>query len=80
MLVEPLQKVWTTFEPMLAHVIQLLQCRFLMRCLICFVKLLKIWLDFLQVHVHIKHGIISLLVGDIMCTRNPTIFTLPLKN
>jgi hypothetical protein len=29
MLLEPLQKAWTTFEPMLMHVIQLLQCRLL---------------------------------------------------
>jgi hypothetical protein len=71
MLSEPLQKAWTTFEPMLTHMIQLLQCRLLMRCPICFVKLLEIWWDFLNVRVHIKHGIVSLLVGDIMCTRSP---------
>jgi hypothetical protein len=29
-------------------------------------------LDFLHVHVHIKHEIVSLLVGGIMCTRSPT--------
>jgi hypothetical protein len=77
---EPLQKAWTTFEPMLVHVIQLLQCRLLTRCPIYFVKLLKIWLDFLHVCVHIKYVIVSLLVGDIMCTRSCNTFTLPLKN
>jgi hypothetical protein len=75
MLAEPLQKAWTTFETMLAHVIQLLT-----RCPICFVKLLKIWLDFLHVRVHIKHAIVTVLVGDIICTRSPNTFTLPLKN
>jgi hypothetical protein len=42
MLSEPLRKALTTFEPMLAHVIQLLQYRLVMRCPICFVKLPKI--------------------------------------
>jgi hypothetical protein len=77
---EPLRKAWTTFEPMLVYLIQLLQCRLLMRCPICFVKLLKIWFDFLHVRVHIKHGIVSLLVGEVMCTRSPNTFNLPLKN
>jgi hypothetical protein len=80
MLSEPHQKAWTTFEPMLSHVIQLLQCRLVTRCPVCFVKLLKIWFDFLHVRVHIKHGIVSLLVGDIIYTRIPNTFTLPLKN
>jgi hypothetical protein len=80
MLLEPIQNAWTTFEPMLTHVIQLLQCRLLTRCPIYFVKLLKIWVDFLHVHVHIKHGIVPLLVGDIMCTRSPNTLTLPLEN
>jgi hypothetical protein len=80
MLSEPLRKVGTTFEPMLMHAIQLLQCKLLMRCVIYFVKLLKIWLDFLHVRVHIKHGIVSLLVGDIICTRSSNTFTLLLKN
>jgi hypothetical protein len=80
MLSELLWKAWITFEPMLVHVIKLLQCRLLMRCPICFVKLLKIWFDFLHVCVHIKHEIVPLLVGDIMCTRSPNTFTLPLKN
>jgi hypothetical protein len=56
MLAEPLQKAWTTFKPMLAYVIQLLQYRLLTRCPICFVKFLKIWLDFLHVRVHVKHN------------------------
>jgi hypothetical protein len=80
MLSKPLRKAWTTFEPMLAHVIQLLQCRLHMRCPICFIKLLKIWFDFHHVHVQIKHGIVPLLVGDIMCTRSPNTCTIPLKN
>jgi hypothetical protein len=53
--VEPLWKAWITFESMLVHVIQLLQCRLLMRCPIYFIKFLKIWLNFLHVCVHIKH-------------------------
>jgi hypothetical protein len=57
-----------------------IQCRLVMRCPICFVKLIKILFDFLHVHVHIKHGIVSLLVGDIMCTRSSNTYTLPLKN
>jgi isopentenyl phosphate kinase len=80
MLLEPIRKAWTTFELMLVHVIQLLQCRMVMRCPIYFVKLLKIWFDFLHVCVHIKHGIVPLLVGDIICTRSPNTFTLLLKN
>jgi hypothetical protein len=79
-LTEPLMKAWTIFEPMLAHVIQLLQCRLLTRCPICFIKLLKIWLDFLHVYIYVKHGIVPLLVDDIMCTRSPNTFILPLKN
>jgi hypothetical protein len=39
MLSKPLRKAWTIFEPMLAHVIQLLQCRLLTRCSVCFIKL-----------------------------------------
>jgi hypothetical protein len=71
MLSEPLWKAWTTFELMLMHMIQLLQCMLLMRCPIYFVKLLEIWRDFLNARVHIKHGIVPLLVSDIMCTRSP---------
>jgi hypothetical protein len=80
MLAEPLQKAWTTSESMLTHVIQLLQCRLFKRCPICFDKLLKVWLDFLHVHVHVKHEIVPHLIGDIICTRSPNTFTLPLKN
>jgi hypothetical protein len=65
---------------MLAHVIQLLQCRLHMRCPICFVELLKIWFDFHHVRVQIKHGIVPLLVNDIMCIRSPNTYTLSLKN
>jgi hypothetical protein len=80
MLSEPLRKAWTTFEPMLAHVIQLLQCVLHMRCPICFIKLPKIWFDFHHVCVQIKHGIVLLLIGDIMCTCCPNTCTLSLKN
>jgi hypothetical protein len=80
MLVEPLREAYITFEPMLVHVIQLLQCRLFLRCPICLVKQLKKWLDFLHVYEHVKHEIVPLLVGDIMCTRSPNTFTLPLKN
>jgi hypothetical protein len=73
MLSEPLQKAWTTFESMLAHVIQLLQCRLHRRCPICFIELLKIWFNFHHVRVQIKHGIVPLLVGDIMCIGAPTL-------
>jgi hypothetical protein len=38
---KPLQEAWTTFDPMLAHGIQLLQC-------------IEISLDFLHVSVHVK--------------------------
>jgi isopentenyl phosphate kinase len=79
MLPESLWKAWTTFEPMLAHVIQLLQCGLHTRCPICFVKLLKIWFDFYHVHVQIKHGIVPLLIGDIMCSCSPNTYILPLK-
>jgi hypothetical protein len=80
MLSKPLQIAWTTFDPMLAHVIQLLQFRLVTRCRICFVKLLKIWFDFLHIRAHIKHRIVSLLVGDIMCTRSPNTCTISLKS
>jgi hypothetical protein len=61
MLSEPLQKAWTTFELMLTHVIQLLQCGLHTRCPISFIKLLKIWFDFHHAHVQIKLGIVPLL-------------------
>jgi hypothetical protein len=64
MLAEPLQIAWTTFELMLTHVIQLLQCRLFARCPIYFIKHLEICFNFLHVCVNIKHGI--------MCTRRPT--------
>jgi hypothetical protein len=80
MLSEPLRKAWTTFDPMLAHVVQLLQCGLHMRCPIYFVKLLKIWFDFHYVHVQIKHGIVPLLISDIMCTCSSNTCTLLLKN
>jgi hypothetical protein len=80
MLSEPLWKAWITFKPILVHVIQLLQCGLHMRCPIFFVKLLKIWFDFHHFCVQIKHGILPLLIGDIMCTCSPNTCTIPLKN
>jgi hypothetical protein len=80
MMSEPLPEAWTTFEPMLMHVVELLQCGLHTRCPICFVKLLKIWFDFHNVHAQIKHGIVSLLISDIMCTFSPNSCTILLKN
>jgi hypothetical protein len=77
---EPLREAWTTFDPMLAHEIQLLQCRLSTSFLICLVKQVKIWLDFLHIRVHVKHDIVPLVIHDIMCTRSPNTFTLPLEN
>jgi hypothetical protein len=65
---------------MLAHRIQLLQYMLSTSFLIYLVKHLKIWLDFLHIRVHVKHGIVPLVVRNIMCTRSPNIFTLPLEN
>jgi hypothetical protein len=65
---------------MLAHGIPLLQCRLPTSFLIYLIKHVKIWLDFLHVRVHVKHAIVPLLVCDIMCTRSPNTFTLPLEN
>jgi hypothetical protein len=65
---------------MLVHGIQLLQYRLSTLFLIYLVKHVKIWLDFLHVRVHVKHGIVSLLVYDIMCTRITNTFTLLLEN
>jgi hypothetical protein len=77
---EQLREAWTTFDPMLVHGIQLLQCRLSTSFPKCLVKHLKIWLDFLHVCVHVKHGIVPFVVRDIMCTRSPNTFTLPLEN
>jgi hypothetical protein len=65
---------------MLAHGIQLLQCRLSTLFPICLVKHLKIWLNFLHVRVHVKHGIVLLVLHDIMCTRSPNTFILSLEN
>jgi hypothetical protein len=65
---------------MLAHGIQLLQCRLSTSFPICLIKQLKIRLNFLHVRVHVKHGIVPLVICDIMCTRSPNTFTLPLEN
>jgi hypothetical protein len=66
--------------PHVARGIQLLQCRLSTSFPICVVKQLEIWLDFLYVRVHLKHGIVPLVVCDMMCTRIPNTFTLPLEN
>jgi hypothetical protein len=65
---------------MLAHGIQVLQCRLSTSFQIFLVKHLEIWLDFLHVRVYVKHGIVPLIIRDIMCTRSPNTFTLPLEN
>jgi hypothetical protein len=65
---------------MLANGIQLLQCRLSTAFPICLVKHVEIWLDILHVHVHIKYGIVPLVVHEIMCTRSPNTFTLLLEN
>jgi hypothetical protein len=77
MCAEPLCEAWDTFDPMLAHVIQLLHCWLFMRFPICLVKLVEIWLDVLHVHIHVRHGIVPLLVCNIMCTSSPNTFTFP---
>jgi hypothetical protein len=79
MLSEPLQKAWTTFDPMLVHVIQLLQYGLHTWCPIWFFKLLKIWFYFHHVRVQIKHGIVPLLIDDIMHTCSPKTCIIPLK-
>jgi hypothetical protein len=81
MYVESLREACPTFDPMLAHGIQLLQCRLSTLFPIYLIKHVEIWLDFLYVRVHITHGIVLLLVRDIMCALGaPNIFTIPLKN
>jgi hypothetical protein len=80
MCAEPLREAWATFDPILAYVIQLLQCRLFTRFPICLVKLVEIWLDFLHICIQVKYGIVSLLVHNIICTSSPNTFTLPLKN
>jgi hypothetical protein len=80
MCVEPLHEAWATFDPMLAHVIQLLQCRLFTSFPIYLAKLLKIWYDFFHICIHVKHGIVPLLVHNKMCTSSPNTFTISLKN
>jgi hypothetical protein len=80
MCAEPLREAWATFDPMLAHVIQLLELRLSASFPIYGVKLLKIWYDFFHIHIHVKHGIVPLLVRNKMCTSSPNTFTIPLKN
>jgi hypothetical protein len=65
---------------MLVHGIQLLQYRLSTSFPICLVKHVEIWLDFLHVCVHVKHGVVPLVVHDMMCTRSSNTFTLPLEN
>jgi hypothetical protein len=57
-----------------------LHCRLFTRIPICLVKLVEIWLDFLHIRTHVKHGIVPLLICNIMCTSSSNTFTLPLKN
>jgi hypothetical protein len=80
MCAEPLHEAWATFDSMLAHVIQLFQCRLFTSFPIYLVKLLKIWYDIFHIRIHVKHGIVPLLVRNKMCTSSPNTFTIPLKN
>jgi hypothetical protein len=80
MCAEPLREAWTTFDTMLAYVIQLLQYRLFTSFSIYLVKLLKIWYDFFHIRIHVKHGIVPLLVRNKMCTSSPNTFTIPLIN
>jgi hypothetical protein len=80
MCAEPLHESWATFDPMPAHVIQLLYCRLFTRFPICLVKLVEIWLNFLHIRIHVKHGIVPLLVCNKICTSSSNTLTLPLKN
>jgi hypothetical protein len=66
MVAEPLHEVWTTVDSVLAHFIQLLHCRLLMRFSMYLVKRVEIWFNFLHVPVHIKHGILPLVVYNKM--------------
>jgi hypothetical protein len=72
-------EAWTTFGPLLVHVIQLFYCRLFTRFLICLIKFVEIWLNFLYIYIHVKHDIVSLIVCNIMCTNSPNTFTLLLK-
>jgi hypothetical protein len=80
MCAEPLHKAWAIFDPIIVHVTQLLHYRLFMRFPISLVKLVEIWLDFLHIRIHIKHGIVPLLVHNKICTSIPNTFTLPLRN
>jgi hypothetical protein len=80
MCVEPRLKSWVTFDPMFVHVIQLLHCWLFTRFPICLVGFIKIWLDHLHICIHVKHGIVLLLVHNKMCSSSPNTFTLPTKN
>jgi hypothetical protein len=80
MCAEPLYEAWATFDPTLAHVIQLLHYRLFVRFPICLVKLVKIWLDFLQSRIHVKHDVVPLLIYNKMCTSSPNTITIALKN
>jgi hypothetical protein len=80
MCAESLHEAWATFDPMLTHVIQLLQCRLFTSFLIYLVKLVKIWFDFVHIRIHVKHGRVPLLICNKMCTSSPNTFTLPSKN
>jgi hypothetical protein len=79
MCAETLHKSWATFDLMLAHVIQLLHCSLFMRFPISLVKLVEIWLDFLHIRIHVKYGIVPLLICNKMYTCNPNTFTILMK-
>jgi hypothetical protein len=66
MLAKPLHKAWATIDPMLAHFVQLLDCRLLMRFPMYLMKCVEICFDFLYVHLHVKHGIVTFLVRNKM--------------
>jgi hypothetical protein len=72
------RKLGSPLTPILVHGIQLLQCRLSTLLPIYLVKQLEMWLDFLHVRVYVKHGIVPLVIHDIMC--HPNTFTLPLEN
>jgi hypothetical protein len=66
MCAEPLHEAWATLDPLLVHVIQLLQFRLFTLFPLYLVKLLKIWYDFFHICIHVKHGIVPLSVHNKM--------------
>jgi hypothetical protein len=66
MCVEPLREAWATLDLMLTHVIQLVQCKLFTSFPIYLVKFLKIWYDLFHICIHVKHGIVPLIVRNKM--------------